>query len=159
MPDIDRNGLSEEFNLDTSNRVEVLDDNSFEIEWEDSEDPKQMLDNNIERANRILDQVEEEISNGNFSARLVEVAGQIINAITNSTKEIISDNNYKKYLQIREKMVSLQKEKLKILENKLKKSSGNTLVITDRESILNIINSGNAQKLLENTKERKTDNE
>jgi len=48
---------------------------------------------------------------------------------------------------------------LKILENKLKKSSGNTLVITDRESILNIINSGNAQKLLENTKERKTDNE
>lgn len=159
MPDIDRNGLSEEFNLDTSNRVEVLDDNSFEIEWEDSEDPKQMLDNNIERANRILDQVEEEMNNGNFSARLVEVAGQIINSITNSTKEIISDNNYKKYLQIREKMVSLQKEKLKILENKLKKSSGNTLVITDRESILNIINSGNAQKLLENTKERKTDNE
>ena len=153
MPDIDRNGLAEELNLDTANRVEVLDnDYTFESEWKDSEDPKKILEDNIERANRFLDYIEEDLANGVVDSRRIEVAGQIINSVTNASKEIISTNNYKKYLQIREKMVSLQKDKLKMLESKMKKTSNNTLVIADRESILNIINKGDTNKLIaENT--------
>jgi len=148
MSDIDRDTLSEEFNLDPTNRIEVLGpEETFESEFEDSEDPNKILIDNIDRANRMLDQVEEELLNGNFSARLVEVAGQLINTVTNSSKEILTSENYKKYLHIRKKMLLLQKEKIKLLENK--KTGRNTLLITDRESILSIINKDGAQKLLE----------
>ena len=68
-------------------------------------DPEEVLKENIDRANRILDRVEAELERGNFTARMVEVAGNILSTVTNSSKEMLANINYKKYLQIRESMV------------------------------------------------------
>ena len=59
------------------------------------DDPLEALRNNIHNANQLLEKIQHEMNNGNFSARLSEVAFGIINSITQASKEIISDRDRK----------------------------------------------------------------
>lgn len=147
MPLLDREGLEQEFNMtDEPIEAEIVDDEDntpdpFEEEWEKEESPQTKIEENIERANTILDLVEEELRGGNFSARLVEVAAGLINAVTAAGKELITDRNYKLYLQTKFRMVELQKEKL---EWQKSKSSGsgrtqNNLIIASRDQIMKLL--------------------
>ena len=102
-------GLEEEFNLAeqvTESEVvepEIVEPDPFEVEWEAQNDEIKILKDNIDRANDILDKVQDEVKGANFSARLVEVASQLINSITQGTKTILDNGNYNKYLDIRSK--------------------------------------------------------
>ncbi len=102
-------------------------------------DPDEVLKENIERANRILDRVEQELEHGNFTARMVEVAGNILNTVTNSSKEIITNINYKKYLQIREKMVQYKYDELETKQSNFRSPSSQNIIVSNREDIMKLI--------------------
>jgi len=103
-------------------------------------DPDEALKENIDRANRILDRVEEELESGNFTARMVEVAGNILNTVTNSSKELITNINYKKYLQIREHMVQYKYDELEAKQSKFRSPTSQNIIVSNREDIMKLIN-------------------
>ena len=103
-------------------------------------DPDEALKENIDRANRILDRVEEELESGNFTARMVEVAGNILNTVTNSSKELITNINYKKYLQIREHMVQYKYDELEAKQSKFRSPTSQNIIDSNREDIMKLIN-------------------
>lgn len=146
MPLLNREGLEEEFNMtDEPIEAEIVEEDNgpdpFEQEWEEENTPQTKIEENIERANSILDLVEEELRSGNFSARLVEVAAGLINAVTAAGKELITDRNYKLYLQTKFRMVELQRDKLEWQKSKDTKGSRteNNLIIADRNDILKLL--------------------
>jgi hypothetical protein len=138
MSDLNRKSLEEEFGIDFSDDDEIIDiDQEGNIlEKEKVMNAVKILESNIERANKILDRVEEEIDKGNFSSRLVEVAGQLINSVTNASKEMISDKNYNRYLQIREKAVLLERVKIRLKNKQLSRPVNQNIIIASREDIL-----------------------
>ena len=100
----------------------------------DYNDPVDIIKANIKKANYILDKIQDEMDNGNFTARMVEVAGNIINSITAASKEIITDKNYKKYLDIRNDLNKL-KEREVVLKEKtgIKGTTTNqNIIVTSR---------------------------
>ena len=103
-------------------------------------DPKSILKANIKKANKLLDRVAIEMNNGNFSARMVEVAGGIINSITATTKEIMGDENYKAYLDVRNKLVELKAKEVEIKQLKgLRPQNQTNVLVTSREELLKML--------------------
>lgn len=140
---LNRNNLHEEFELEPIElEVKAL---SEKIE----DDPTECLKENIERANDILDLIEGELRNGNFTARLAEVSGQLINSVTNASKEIIANINYKQYLQIREKMVGLKELEIKMKEKQLKNPTNQNLIVTDRETVLRLLEEHKEEEVMD----------
>ena len=137
MSELNRKGLEEEFGIDFSDdEIIDIDEEGNILEKEEAMNAVKILECNIERANKILDRVEEEIEKGNFSSRLVEVAGQLINSVTNASKEMISDKNYNRYLQIREKVLLLEKVKVRLKNKQLSRPVNQNIIIASREDIL-----------------------
>jgi hypothetical protein len=141
--------------LDRDNLSDVFDMNEIESEVDrltlvSESDPEEALKENIDRANRILDRVEQELENGNFTARMVEVAGNILSNVTNSSKELIANINYKKYLQIREKMVKYKYDELEAKKQKFRSPTSQNIILSNREDIMKLI-SGEV-KQIETTK-------
>jgi len=149
MSDLNRKSLEEEFEINFTNDENIIDiyENGNILEKEKIVNAIKVLESNIDRANRILDKVEEEFLNGNFSSRLVEVSSQMISSITNACKEIISDKNYNKYLQIRDKMVLLKEVEIRLKRKQISKPTNQNIIIASREDIL---------KKLEEIKEEST---
>lgn len=131
---LNREKLAETFNMDD------LENEADIITTITADDPAEAIKHNIERANRILDRVENEMNRGNFSARMVEVAGNIINSITAAGKEVISDTNYKRYLQIREAMVQYKYDELELKKSNFKTPTSQNIIFSDRESVLKFLN-------------------
>lgn len=148
MTTLDRQGLEEEFNLAEQETTEpeviepeIVEPDPFEIEWEEQEQINdiKVLRDNIERANIILDKVKEEVNGSNFSARLVEVAGQIINSITTGTKTILDNENYNKYLDIKKRLALLKQREVDIKELKIDKPKSQNLIVASREDLLKLL--------------------
>ena len=132
--EINRDNLSDVFDMDEiESEVERL-------TLVSESDPEEALKENIDRANRILDRVEQELDNGNFTARMVEVAGNILNTVTNSSKELITNINYKKYLQIRESMVKYKYDELEAKQQKFRSPTSQNIIVSNREDIMKLIN-------------------
>lgn len=140
MPTLDRQGLTDEFNMEPV-QAEVVDDtiDEFELEWDEETADANVLRKNIENANDILDRIKVEIQGGNFTARMVEVAGQIINSITTASKVLIDDTNYNKYLDIRKSLALLKKKEVEIKQLKSGNITNNNLFIGSREELLRIM--------------------
>jgi hypothetical protein len=149
MPTLNRQGLEEEFDIPAETEVvepEIVDEgpDPFELEWEEETSDIQALRDNVERANEVLDMVKEEMENGNFSARLVEVAGQIINSITTASSKLIDNSNYNKYLDIRKKLALLKEKEVQIKSYKIDRPKNQNLIIASREDVLKLLeNKGN----------------
>lgn len=144
--EIDIQGLDELFEKDYKRHHgdEVEKKDIFQIDFPDDseidyDDPTSIIKNNIKKANAVLDMIQEEMNRGNFSARLAEVAGNILNSITAASKEIISDKNYKGYLTIRAELVKLKEREVEIKENKGKKPTSQNIIVTSREDLLKIM--------------------
>lgn len=136
--ELDRKGLSEEFDIEYIK----VENKKLEKQVKNAEES---LEENVERANRILELVENELNEGNFSARLVEVAGQIMNTVTNTNKETLANINYKSYLQIREKLIQYKYDELKMKQNKIKSPTNQNIIVSNREDILKILGGDNKQ--------------
>lgn len=121
---------------------------------ENQEDPDNILYENIDRANRFLDILENEITeedpeskkrkNKNIS-RLFEVSAQLINAITSATQSIAG--SYKDEMEYQYKLELLElKNKELMIKHALGGGQGsgsnttNNLIVSSREELLDIIN-------------------
>ena len=106
----------------------------------DYDDAVEALKNNIYNANQLLEKIQHEMNNGNFSARLAEVAGTIINSVTQASKEVIQDKNYGEYLLIRKALVQLKAKEIEIKEQKLTVPRNQTnVLVTSREELLKVL--------------------
>lgn len=136
MPDLNRGQLEDIFDM------ESVENQSIGY-IPDENDPDEIIKANIDRANRILDRVEVEMMNGNFSSRLVEAAAKCMEAITNAVSQIQSTSYNIDYLQIKQRMVKLKENELDFkVKSSLNRGDktpmiGNqNIIITDRESLL-----------------------
>jgi len=150
---IDVDKLSKEFGIDKED-LESLEcdesiDNSNDVidemvisDGASIENPDKILESNINKANTVLDKVISEMKRGNFSARMAEVAGQLVNAVTNAVDKVYLKNVGIDNLLIKDKMLSL-KEKEASIREKLVDARGKTprekLIVTDRETILGML--------------------
>jgi len=148
--DLDR--LNEEFGIDDGN-LPINTDLDFDEVDIDYDDPISILKGNIQKANQLLDKIQTEMLGGNFTARMVEVAGNIINGITAASKEIISKENYEGYLEVKVELNKLKEREVLIKE----KSGGKqgiienqqNIIVTSREDLLKIMDGKKPQKELE----------
>lgn len=144
MKMLDRENLNFEFDMEPIEMVEKSSGHNT--------DPIDTLKGNIDRANDVLDLLEMELRSGNMSARMAEVYGQLVNSVTNASKEIISGMNYKAYLQIREKMIRLKELEIKIKEKQVVRPSSQNIIVTDRESVLKLLEENRKIEQEQNTK-------
>lgn len=145
MPELDRARLAEEFGLDPE--YFQFDPDNSNIDTEGAEltfnrPTERLLRDNIERAEAIFNKVQHEIENGNFTARMIEVASLIINSITSTVKEIQNKEYNDKYLSLKDKLAKLKHYELELKrikdERKYKgpRSVKQNIIVTDRETLL-----------------------
>ena len=150
--EIDRNSLEEQFDM------ENLDNDVSNLTPVNYDDPEEVIKLNMERADRILNILEDELNRGQITARMMEVASTLINSVTTSSKELITGRNYEKYLQIRREMVKYKYDELEVKKNKKEQPTNQNLIIASREDILKVIGKSNNHSKeiqIENKTERK----
>ena len=154
MTTLNTQGLEEEFNMVEPEVIEpeIIEPDPFEEEWENETSDLKVLKDNIDRANEILDKVQDEVEGSNFSARLVEVAGQLINSITQATKTIIDNTNYNKYLDIKKNLALLKKREVDIKALKLDKPKSKNLIVASREDVLKLLEGKKPKKIVSEKK-------
>lgn len=159
MKKIDLEKLSKEFGIDEE-ELEGLGDNDQSSEYSeqqlppeqenmpegeevDLDDPERILEENIRKANRVLDKILLEMGKGMFTARMAEVAGQLVNAVTNAVDKVFARDAGVKNLLIKDKMLGLKEKEANIKEKLFEARQGGKkqkeLVVTDRETILNLL--------------------
>ena len=154
--ELDLRGLDEIFS--DTNRIdgeaeEKKVDFDTEIDYSDAIDA---LRKNIYNANQLLEKIQHEMNNGNFSARLAEVAGTVINSVTQASKEILTDKNQTEYMDVRKALVLLKEKELAIREQKVVRgpTGGTTnVLIASREDILKSIQDKTLRQIGENQSE------
>lgn len=147
MPELNRNGLANILDIEPVDAglpavTPPLTNNNTTGE----DDPITIIRNNIKKAESILTKIETEMENGNFSARLAEVASLIINSVTQAATQIIVSKANQDSLQIKKDVVQLKERELEIKQKFLAFKAQQTnepgrdrLIITDRESIMRIL--------------------
>ena len=109
------------------------------------------LKSNIYNANQLLEKIQHEMNNGNFSARLAEVASTIINSITQASKEVLSDENYEDYMQVRRALVQLKNKELEIKElNGRRPTNQTNVLVTSREELLKMLKNKTPEQIEQN---------
>lgn len=146
--EIDLEGLDAIFSdtegIDREIEQKIVDFNT-EIDYDNAIDA---LEKNIFNANQLLEKIQHEMNNGNFSARLAEVASTILNSITQSSKEILSDKNYEKYMEVRKALVELKEKELQIKETKLVRPANQTnVLVTSREDLLKMLDNKKPKRI------------
>jgi transposase-like protein len=139
--EINLEGLDEIFG-ETDNADREFEQKTIDFETNiDYDKPLVALKNNIYNANQLLDKIQHEMNNGNFSARLAEVAGSIINSVTQSSKELLADSNYEKYMEVRRALVILKEKEIEIREKKMVRAPNQTtnVLVTSREDLLKVL--------------------
>ena len=118
----------------------------------DVPDPDTILKDNIDRANRFLDLCEEQMTRGNFENRTVEVAGQMINAITSAVQSIMGDGYQQEVIRQKDEALRLKEKEIELKQTiKLTREGGegaitnNNLIVTDRETIMDMIKNPNRE--------------
>ena len=152
MSKLNEERIAEELDMEVL-EAEVSDiSDSFDINTVKDSTPDQILKENIQRANRILDILEDDARERKvISARKAEVMGQLINSVTNAANSIITDEYNKEYLQIRQSVIQLKEKEMRIKEIGAGSGGGvsERLLITDRETILQILEDGKEGKGME----------
>jgi len=151
--ELNLDGLDEIFaGTDEADREFMEKTVDFRIEV-DYDDALEALKNNIFNANQLLEKIQSEMNNGNFSARLAEVASTILNSVTQASKEILSDKNYGDYMEVRKALVQLKAKELEIKEQRMISGSGprnqTNVLVTSREDLLKVLESKKPKQLTE----------
>jgi len=149
-PQLDMNSLNYEFNIDiVSNNIDkqIEEVKNLKEELTNLEDnivdSDQILIDNIERANRILDKIEVDINNGNSSARLIEVVGQLINAVTSAATSITGISYNQQVIDTKNRALDIKEKEIAV--KGIVKNADNVNITTNnlvmsREELLKLIN-------------------
>lgn len=112
-------------------------------------DPDETLQENINRANRFLDKIEKQVEqDSEIDSRMLEVASQLINAVTTSANNIVANAHNEEQLDIKKKDTELKEQKLKHqLEgnNDGKINTQQNIIVSSREELLDMIMKQNNQ--------------
>lgn len=118
--------------------------------------PDIILQDNIDRANRFLDKIEEQMGIGKVTGTLLEAAGSLINAITSAANSISGGAYNDDQIRLKEKALELKEQELLIKHAMNEKKgienyTGTTInaIVTDRESLLEMIKNQNKKQILE----------
>ena len=138
--EINLEGLDEIF-ADEDRADQELEQKTIDFQTNiDYDNELEALKSNIYNANQLLEKIQHEMNNGNFSARLAEVASTIINSVTQASKEIISDKNYGQYMEVRRALVELKAKEVEIKEAKsVRPTSQTNVLVTSREDLLKVL--------------------
>lgn len=152
MAEINRKTLEAEFDLPTFEDEEENQIVTFkEIlnEAKQIEDPTNVLTTIIQKAGTFLDLIEAETAKGGMSARYMEIASSLIQAIISASSGIASVNSQKfndklKGYSAKQKDIQIKQKdrELDIKENQAKNQGGgttNNVIVTDRESMLKFL--------------------
>lgn len=135
---------------------------SVEKEIEDNNiNPDEILNTNIDRANRLLDIVEIELGEGRVKGVLLEAAASLINGITSAANSIVGSSYNDDQVRLKEKTLELKEKELMIKQamndKKGENKGGNVInaIVTDRESLLEMIKANEGENNQTNIKENK----
>ena len=145
MPKINEEKLAEELEMEILEaEITEIRDNLNINNVKSRANPDEVLSDNIDRANRILDILEDNARESNkISARTAEVMAQLINSVTNAANSIISDEYNQAYLQIRNSVLRLKEKEIQIKQiGSGRSGTTQQILVTDRESILKILKEG-----------------
>ena len=142
MTELNLNNLEEEFDMNFS---DIISENNERNDY-NKDEPEVILRKNIDRANEMIDMLMNQLSQGNITARLVEVAANLVNGVTASAKELQNEVLQNKSLLLRAKMIQLKEREVVVKEKKLVSSSNRhvtnqNLIISSREDILKLLES------------------
>jgi len=157
---INNNKLNDTFNITPSSSLpptlpseKELTSSAQNIVSELKDDPDNIIYTNIDRANRLLDKIEEDMENAS-SARLYEVAAQLINAITTASSSIVGTSVHADEMEYKQRILDLKEREVAVKEaigtNKNTKTVNN-MIVTDRESLLKMINDQEETKEINET--------
>lgn len=165
MADLDFANLLEEFNLPepTEDEIKKIKDvksevagevAGMEVESVDPENPDLIVAKNIAKADAILNRLMQEMNDGNFSPRMVEVSGQIINAITNSTSLLYNKNFNLANIQLKIQQIKLKEKEIDLLAGRAigGDTTNQNIIFTDRETILKYLKNEKNQVLISENK-------
>jgi hypothetical protein len=146
--ELDLRGLDEIF-ADAENVDREIEEKKIDFKTDiDYNDALDALKKNIYNANQLLEKIQYEMNNGNFSARLAEVASTIINSVTQASKEILSDQNYEDYMEVRRQIVLLKEKELDIKKAKFRGPTNQTnILVTSREDLLKALENKQPKQL------------
>lgn len=146
--ELDLRGLDEIF-ADAENVDREIEEKKVDFQTDiDYSDAIDALKKNIYNANQLLEKIQHEMNNGNFSARLAEVASTIINSVTQASKEILSDQNYEDYMEVRRQLALLKEKEIDIREAKLIRGPSQTnILVTSREDLLKALENKQLKQL------------
>lgn len=154
--ELNLDNLDDIFN-DTNEAEREIEEKTVDFDTEiDYDDAIDALKKNIHNANQLLEKIQHEMNNGNFSARLAEVAGTIINSVTQSSKEILSDKNYGEYMEVRRALVLLKEKEIQIKEQRMVRGPTNqtNVLVTNREDLLKVLQHKTPKQITDETVER-----
>jgi hypothetical protein len=147
---LNKDVLDNVFDIDTNIKEQDVNELVVREEKTDRKKPDDIIYDNINKANQLLDTILNNVSqqvneNGQLNARLMEVAGQLIDKITSAATSITSaDIDYADIQLKQQNLLTKQKE----LDWKINKdgtistrsnSPERQVIITDRESILQMM--------------------
>ena len=117
--DTDTGEIVEVVNIDSSNidkQIQEVKDmkNELKILEEDMVDVDIIIKDNIDRANRILDTVEDNLSKGDLSARVIEVAAQLINAVTAAATGITGIGYNQQQIDIKNRALDIKENEISV---------------------------------------------
>jgi hypothetical protein len=148
---LDKKKLNTIFELpDQKNLPEKINEMKKELQSVEKEieenniDSDEILNSNIERANRFLDIVERELEEGRVKGVLLEAAASLINGITSAANSIVGSSYNDDQTRLKEKALEL-KEKELFLKQSMNEKKGDkstnifNTIMTDRESLLEMI--------------------
>lgn len=107
---------------------------------EEQDNPDDIIYRNIERANRFLDQIENNLASG-LNARLFEVAAGLIATVTQAATSIVG-NTKNMEIEYKQRILDLKEREIAVKEALGSKGGGktiNNMIVTDRESLLKMI--------------------
>ncbi len=139
-PDVNVSKLNEIFEVDTSTgemipiedakkEVAIMRETIKEIA-KDIPDIDGIILDNIKRANRFLDKIEDSVMNGNGSAVMMESTATLINAVTQAATSITGISYNTDMLEIKREELRIREKKLTI-ENIVKPGQGGDVNITN----------------------------
>lgn len=153
MSKFDYSNLEKEFNITPSDNpsqdIDISNMRDMLPAISDQPDPDDILYKNIERANKILDKLEQSILLGEKpSATLIEAYGLILNSVTSASTSLSGNTFAKQKHEYNMKMVEVKEQEVEvkriIAQSKLDgevltpKKQGKVMVM-DRESMLRMI--------------------
>ena len=155
MPELNMDNLEKNLGLNEYDTAIVTPKSEIDtfMETVPGIDEDAIINQNIERANRVLDRIEDEMDRGNFNARMVEVFSKLIDSVTTAASQIQSSSYNNDYLVLKQKLAELKEMEVKhkvkgLIKGNTQIDTQQNIIVTDRESILEIIK-GNKNKDIE----------